>query len=187
MPTVEVPNSEDTQPTAAVETGHQLSGEVSRAATNRLELRRQGRHEEAILKFQEALELHGRPVSALGNALGGSHAVLRQHEVAIRHCTRDIGARDNPIGRVNRSKAYAVLGRCQEAIADARATRLMGPAMLGLPDPHRSPRGPGSLLLTRRRFSDADRPERLKGQMLTVQARQDSAASARISRMEHLL
>ena len=130
VPTVEALDSEDPQPTTTVATGHQLSGEALRAVANGLELRRQGRHEEAILKFQEELELHGRPSVALENALGWSHAVLRQHEAAVQNYTQAIMARDNPASRVNRSKAYAALGRCQEAIADARAARLMGPVML---------------------------------------------------------
>ena len=113
VPTVEAHDLETIQPTATAETGHQLSGEAIRAAARGQELRRQGHDEEAILKFQEVLEVHGRPSTVLENALCGSHPVLRQHEAAVRHYTRAIEARDNPVSRVNRSSAYAALGRCQ--------------------------------------------------------------------------
>ena len=40
---------------------------------------------------------------------------------------RHVRAGDNPVSRVNRSNAYATLGRCEEAIADARTALKMGP------------------------------------------------------------
>ena len=100
---------------------------VYRRLEEGLELADDGRHREAIEKFQQALELHGEPSAVIENRIGMSYDALGQYELAIRHYSNSLRIVDNSIDRVNRGLAYFDTGQCDKAVEDAKAALALEP------------------------------------------------------------
>ena len=91
------------------------------------ELHESGRYAEAIISFEIAQEVHGKPSGAIQVWIGHAYSTLGQHETAIKHFTAAVKIRDTPYHRVIRSIEYTSNHRCAEAISDAEAALAMNP------------------------------------------------------------
>ena len=123
------PTPEPTEEPEFVELGDReyFSIPAYRRLEEGLKLADDGRHREAIEKFQQALELHGEPSSVIENRMGLSYDALGQYELAIRHYSNAIRIADSSVDRVNRGLVYFNTDRCGKATEDAKAALALEP------------------------------------------------------------
>ena len=86
-----------------------------------------GDYRKAILHFEDALKLHGKPSPKAENKIGLAYMGLEEWNQASRHFSNAIALDDNPLDRINRGRSYFESDQCDLAIADGKTALQMEP------------------------------------------------------------
>ena len=102
-------------------------GKAAEALGQAEEAFQRGYYQEALKKYTETQQHHGKPSAVTKNEIGLSYMGLGKNEAAIPHLSTAIEIEDNALHRSNRGTAYAMTGQCDKASEDARAALAMDP------------------------------------------------------------
>ena len=102
-------------------------GKAAEALGQAEEAFERGDYQEAIKKFTETQQLHGKPSVVAEGKIGLSYMWLGKNEAAIRHLSKAIEIEDSPLRRNNRGDVYMISGQCDRASEDAKVALAMEP------------------------------------------------------------
>ena len=102
-------------------------GKAAEAMGQAEEALQRGDYQEAIKKYTETQQHHGKPSAVAEGKIGLSYMGLGKNEAAIRHLSKAIEIEDIALLRNNRGGIYMTTGQCDRASEDARAALAMEP------------------------------------------------------------
>ena len=88
-----------------------------------------GEYEEAIIGFEKAQALYGKPSGVLENRLALAYQRAGQNDLAVAHFSKAIDIDNMAVDRAGRAFSYFMEGRCEESIDDAQMALALEPQL----------------------------------------------------------